>query len=106
VTVVGDGQIGIAEQVRPAGRSTATPRYYQDVGLPTPAGSQPGGLPRLSGRMGFSGSASSSAKALGLTLRKIQPLTQEPFLTSRSSTLGVVVRSHPSWRAFSGQAGG
>jgi hypothetical protein len=38
VTVVGDGQIGIAEQVRPAGLSTATPRYYEDVGLPTPAG--------------------------------------------------------------------
>ena len=38
MTVVGDGQMGIAEQVRPAGLSTATPRYYEDVGLPTPAG--------------------------------------------------------------------
>ena len=38
MTVVGDGQIGIAEQVRPAGLSTATPRYYDEVGLPTPAG--------------------------------------------------------------------
>jgi len=38
VTVVGDGQIGIAEQVRPAGLSTARPRYFEDEGLPTRAG--------------------------------------------------------------------
>jgi DNA-binding transcriptional MerR regulator len=68
----------IAELARQAGLSTATLRYYEDEGLLRPAGRTEAGY-RVYGadalqRVGFI----QRAKALGLTLREIQQLTNEP----------------------------
>lgn len=68
----------IAELARRAGLSTATLRYYEDEGILRPASRTESGY-RMYGdealqRVGFI----QRAKALGLTLREIQQLTEQP----------------------------
>ncbi len=77
MTVVGDGQIGIAEQVRPAGLSTARPRYFEDEGLPTRAGRSQAGY-RVYRENALHWVSFTQRQTIGPTLREIQPLTQEP----------------------------
>ena len=75
---VADRQMRIAELARQAGLSTATLRYYEDEGLLRPAGRTEAGYrvydENALRRVGFI----QRAKALGLTLREIQQLTQGP----------------------------
>ena len=73
-----DGKLRITELARRAGVSAPTLRYYEEVGLLRPAVRSEAGYrlygPEALGRIGFI----QRAKALGLTLREIRLLVQEP----------------------------
>jgi len=78
VVFVRNQHMRIAELARQVGLSTATLRYYEDEGLLRPAARTDAGY-RVYGdaaleRVGFI----QRAKALGLTLREIQQLTDQP----------------------------
>jgi DNA-binding transcriptional MerR regulator len=78
VTAVGDRQMRIAELARQAGLSTAALRYYEDEGLLRPAHRTDAGYRVYGAEALQQVSFIQRAKALGLTLREIQQLTQEP----------------------------
>jgi DNA-binding transcriptional MerR regulator len=75
---VDDGKLRIAALAKRAAVSAPTLRYYEEVGLLRPAARSEAGYrlygPEALGRIGFI----QRAKALGLTLREIRLLVQEP----------------------------